>query len=169
MFDRRISQFPKGFDPFSEISDYRDTLLHDTVLGRGIGDEKTYIPKWNADKRASPLERTRRSWREAEQLSPDNRISTNELLERLISEVCGVLESLWRQAIAVVTSQPFERKMVSVTRLAEYLPLVPVMYLPVSAASGSFSGLGSNTTFLVHPARSDAAGLEVFESERFHK
>lgn len=170
VFDKRIAQLPKGFGPFKEISDYRDTLLHDTVLGRGIGCGKTYIPKWNADKSASPLERARRSWAEAEQLSPDDRVSTNDLLERLIREVCGALESLWRKAIAVVTSQPFERKMVCVTKLAEYFPLVqaiPVPHMP--AVSGSFSSLGSNTTLVAQPVRSDAVGLEVFERDSFHK
>jgi hypothetical protein len=46
--------------PFREISAYRDIFLHNTVMGRGVGVEKTYIPKWSADKTASPLERAKR-------------------------------------------------------------------------------------------------------------
>jgi hypothetical protein len=46
--------------PFKEISAYRDIFLHNPVIGRGVGVEKTYIPKWSADKSASPLERTAR-------------------------------------------------------------------------------------------------------------
>jgi hypothetical protein len=106
-----------------EISDYGDTLLHDTVLGRGTGIEKFYLPKWNIDKTASPLETARRSSRHAEHLVPDDLVSTTDLLERLIKEVCATLESLWKKAIATVSNLSFGRKMVQLTDLATYFPL----------------------------------------------
>ena len=40
---KAIAQFPKGFDPFVEISAYRDVLLHNPVIGRGVDVDKTYI------------------------------------------------------------------------------------------------------------------------------
>jgi hypothetical protein len=170
IYDKRIDQFPKGFDPFKEISDYRNTLLHDTVLGRGIRIERTYIPKWNVKPSDSPLHRVRGSWAKAAQLPQDDRISTNDLMERLVSEVCNLLETLWKRAVTVVTSQPFEQKMVSVTKLAEHLPLdltIPVPSVP--SASGTYRVLGSNTTHLDQPARSAATELEGFVQVPFGK
>jgi hypothetical protein len=55
VFDPSISQFPKGYDPFAEISDYRNAFLHNTVIGRGVGVGKIFVPRWNRDKLLSPL------------------------------------------------------------------------------------------------------------------
>jgi hypothetical protein len=142
--------------PFREISAYRDIFLHNTVMGRGVGVEKTYIPKWSADKTASPLDRAKRSWRAAQQLPPGDMIGTDELLDRLIRDVCSTLESSWQTALTVVTSQPFEQKMVKVTGLADYLPLQrPAAPVEWVQPSGMFSSLGSNTTFAVPSASGD--------------
>lgn len=139
--------------PFKEISAYRDTFLHNTVIGRGVGVGKTYIPRWNADKSLSPLERAKGSWRAAEQLTLEDMITTGELLERLIEEVCCSLESAWQTALAVVTSAPFQQKMVKVTGLAECLPLrAPQVPSEWVHPPGIVSGLGSNTTFAVPAA-----------------
>ncbi|MGA2883058.1 MAG: hypothetical protein ABSG13_29270 [Bryobacteraceae bacterium] len=152
-FDASVDQFPKGFEPFKEISDYRDNFLHNPVIARGIGEGKTYIPRWKPDKYSSPLEQVKESWRAAEQLSPDDLISTTDLLQRLIYDACATLEKSWQRAIAVVTSQAFEQKMVGITGLARYLPLsIPTettesVYFPVGHLS-----LGSNTTFAVSSA-----------------
>jgi len=152
IFDASIDQFPKGFDPFREISDYRDTFLHNTVIGRGVGVDKTFIPRWNPDKGLSPLERAKRSWSAAEQLQPADQVTTSDLLERLIEDVCRTLESSWQQALAAATRQPFQQKMLKATGLEDYLPLeIPAASLEWVQPAG-FSGLGSNTTFVVPPA-----------------
>jgi hypothetical protein len=154
-FAADVNQFPKGFDPFTEIRDYRDTFLHNAVIGRGVEIGKIYIPRWNLDKSASPLERAKESWRAAEQLSRDDLIGTSDLFERLIQSVCCTLETTWRRAIAVVTSQLFEQKMVRITKLSDYLPLgaPPVLGGQIASASGScISSLGSNTTLIVPAA-----------------
>jgi len=155
IFDASVDQFPKGFDPFREISDYRDTFLHNTVVGRGICVGKTYIPKWNPDKSASPLERAKVSWRAAEQLSPGDMIGTNELLERLIHDVCSTLESSWQTAIAAVTMTSFQAKMVKITELAHYLPLGVPAAAVACVGSSPISSLGCNTTFAVPSASGD--------------
>jgi len=159
VFGSAGAQFTKRFAPFKEISDYRNTLLHDTVLGRGIGTGKVYLPKWSIDRKASPLEMARRSWRHAEHLGTEDLVSTRDLLERLIEEVCATLESLWKQAIAAVSNPSFERKMVQVTGLVAYFPLkvqpLPLASLP--SASGAFITAGSNTNFVVvEPAKPGA-------------
>ena len=154
VFDASVAQFPKGFSPFKEISDYRDTLLHDAVMGRGVGIGKIYIPKWNIDKFTSPLERARRSWRDAERLPAANLVSTKDLLERLINETCCTLELLWQQGIRSVTSTAFQTKMSQVTRLVGHFPLKVQPPPPegVPAASGVFVSVGSNTNFVVPTA-----------------
>jgi len=149
VFKAPLDQVP----PFKEISDYRDTFLHNTVIGLGVEGGKTYIPKWNPEKAVSPLERAKRSWSAAEQLSRGDLVSTSDLLERLIQDVCRTLEGSWQQALAAVRSQPFQQKMMKITRLADYLPLeVPAARLEWGQPSGGFSSLGSNTTFAVYPA-----------------
>jgi hypothetical protein len=139
--------------PFGEISSYRDTFLHNPVIGRGVGVEKTYIPKWSANKSASPLERAKTSWRAAEQLSQGDMISSDELLDRLIREVGSTLERCWHTALSDVVRDPFLQKMVKVTGLADYLPVqgpaAPVEWVP---PTGVYSSLGSNTTFAVPSA-----------------
>jgi hypothetical protein len=49
IFEQSFSRFPKGFAPFEEIEAYRNALLHNAVMGRAVGVEKTFLPKWNPD------------------------------------------------------------------------------------------------------------------------
>ena len=139
--------------PFKEISAYRDIFLHNPVIGRGVGVEKTYIPKWSADKSASPLERAKASWREAERLTQGDMIATDDLLDRLIRDVGCSLESSWQTALAEVMREPFLHKMVKVTGLTDYLPVQgPPSPVEWVLPSGMYSSLGSNTTFAMPPA-----------------
>jgi hypothetical protein len=52
---KAIAQFPKGFGPFVEISAYRDVLLHNPVIGRGVDVDKTYIRSGRATVLRRPL------------------------------------------------------------------------------------------------------------------
>jgi hypothetical protein len=123
VFDVDCSQFPKGFYPFDKISDYRDTLLHNAVIGRAIDVQQMFVPDWSPDKDKSPLERVKKSWRAAEQLKRDEWISTKKLLEGLIDDVCSTLERFWKQAIETVESMSFLSKMSRVIRLEDCAPL----------------------------------------------
>jgi hypothetical protein len=87
-----IEQFPRDAGPFQEISDYRDVLLHSPVLAKTIHEGNTYIAKWSGDKNQSPLERSKKSWREAEKMPLGDFVETRELLERLVNETCATLE-----------------------------------------------------------------------------
>lgn len=135
--------------PFGEISAYRDTFLHNPVIGRGVTVEKTSIPKWSANKSASPLERAKTSWRAVEQLPLADMIGTDELLDRLIREVGSTLESWWQTALSEVMREPFLEKMVKVTRLAVQGPPTRVEWV---GTPGAYSSMGSNTTFAVPSA-----------------
>lgn len=95
VFGTHCSQFPKGFYPFDKISAYRDILLHNAVIGRAIDVQRTFIPKWDPDINKSPLCRIKKSWRAAEELTRDEWISTKELFDELIQEVCLTLDPLW--------------------------------------------------------------------------
>ena len=95
VFGTHCSQFSKGFYPFDKISAYRDILLHNAVIGRAIDVQRTFIPKWDPDINKSPLCRIKKSWRAAEELTRDEWISTKELFDELIQEVCLTLDPLW--------------------------------------------------------------------------
>jgi hypothetical protein len=146
-------QFPKGFDPFVEISDYRDVLLHNAVIGRGVGVDKTYIPKWTSDRSSSPLERAKSLWSQAEALSRDELTTTQELFGRLLPETGELLESLWKQALAFVETAQFQDKMRRVLNLGDYFPLPEEVAIVggVPAASGSFDYGGSDTIVVGSP------------------
>jgi hypothetical protein len=137
---KAIAQFPKGFDPFVEISAYRDVLLHNPVIGRGVDVDKTYIPKWKSDRSSSPLERAKGLWSEAEALPREELTTTQELFGRLIPETGKLLESFWTQALAFVETRPFQDKMGRVLNLKRYFPLPEGVATVggVPAASGSF-------------------------------
>jgi hypothetical protein len=147
-------QFPKGFDPFVEISAYRDVLLHNTVIGRGVGVDKTYIPKWTSDCGSSPLERAKSLWSEAEVLRPhDELTTTQELFGRLILETGERLEGIWKQALGFVETGQFRDKMRRVLNLEDYFPLSEEVAIVggVPAASGSFECGGSDTVVVGSP------------------
>jgi hypothetical protein len=90
---------------------------------RAIDLEKTYLPKWQVDSSKSPLDRAKRSWSEAETLSSDERVSTKDLLERLISETCAFLEQQWQDVVSKIDRLSFKEKLVRVLTLKDYFPL----------------------------------------------
>jgi hypothetical protein len=142
-----INQFPKAYPPFAEISAYRDVLLHNPVLGRGVEEGKVYLPKWSDNKSKSPLDQVKTSWIKAGKLLWEDRVSTTDLLERLVAEVCCLLENSWKQALEAVKQPLFEEKMVRVLQLRKHFPLTapgqPRDAAPT--ASGDIWPLGSNT------------------------
>lgn len=103
-------------------------------------------------------------------------ISTSDLFERLIREVCFALEGSWQEAIILVTSPSFEQKMAKAISLADYLPLgAPGVPPDWAQPSASFSSVGSNTTFVtvqafmppvVPSASGDHLHSDLFEQAR---
>jgi hypothetical protein len=140
VFELERSQFPKDFYPFNKISDYRDTLLHNAVIGRAIDVDQMFVPDWNSDKDKSPIERVKESWRAAEQLKRNEWIGTRKLLDGLIDDVCLTLEVLWKRAIERVNTMSFLSKMNRIIRLADYAPLSAdgISMKSDTAASGTF-------------------------------
>lgn len=148
IFDRSmVASFPKGFAPFEEIRDYRDVLLHNPVIGRASDLDNIYLPKWDAEKSKSPLERAKQLWSRAETLSASELVSSKDLLSRILGEACGFLEKEWQGVLSKVGHLTFEEKLVTVLRLKEFFPLPEEWGTPAGSpgASGYFTVLSSNT------------------------
>lgn len=99
IFEPTIANFPKGFKPFEEIGAYRDALLHNSVLGRGVNVKKVFLPRWHSRPPISPLERVATSWRKAGELRQDELIDTKALFDRLLQELFELLDKLWSDAL----------------------------------------------------------------------
>ncbi len=83
-------QFPKGFDRvFREIKEYRDTLLHNPVLGRAVDVGREYLPIY------TKLGDVKELWRSAETLKKDELVESTALVTRLCKECKEALERIW--------------------------------------------------------------------------
>jgi hypothetical protein len=111
IFEPKVANFPKGFKPFEEIEAYRDALLHNSVLGRGVNVKKVFLPKWHPRPPISPLERVAASWRKAEQLRQEELIDTKALFDRLLRELFQLLDKLWSTALHALDSPAAVAKM----------------------------------------------------------
>lgn len=104
IFKKNFSRFPKGFPPFEEIEAYRNALSHNAVMGRAVGVQKTFLPRWNSDKAKSALKRVEGSWLEAERLDPEDLIDSRILLDRLLTELFVALEGWWKKVLLVLAT-----------------------------------------------------------------
>jgi hypothetical protein len=114
IFETKVANFPKGFKPFEEIEAYRDALLHNSVLGRGINVKKVFLPKWHPHPPISPLERVAASWRKAGQLRQEELIDTKDLFDRLLRELFELLDKLWSAALHALDGSAAAAKMTRV-------------------------------------------------------
>ncbi len=119
IFEPRIANFPKGFRPFEEIEAYRDALLHNAVLGRGVNVKKVFLPKWHPRPPISPLDRVGESWSKAQQLKQEDLIDTKALFDRLFQELFALLDELWSAALHAIESPAVVAKMMQVLRISE--------------------------------------------------
>jgi hypothetical protein len=139
IFEPRIANFPKGFKPFEEIEAYRDALLHNAVLGRGVNVGKVFLPRWHRRPPISPLERVRKSWREAQQLKEEDWIDTKALFDRIFQELFELLDNLWSAALQALASPAAVARFPQVFRISE-LSLSPIEIRGSTANSLPASG-----------------------------
>lgn len=78
---------------FVEVQEYRDTILHNPVLGRGIQVSREFLPKREF------LEKVRLSWREAACLKPEELVDSEQLFSRLLDETSMFLQETWGRLI----------------------------------------------------------------------
>jgi hypothetical protein len=79
---------------FVEVQAYRDTILHNPVLGRGMQVSREFLPK------PEFLPKVKLSWREAARLKPDQLIALDELDANLLADCGGFLQGTWEPLIA---------------------------------------------------------------------
>ncbi len=111
-------QFPKTFDPvFEEIRAYRDTLLHNPVLGRRVDVGAEFLPRYEK------LGYVKELWRNAECLADSDFVESKELLTRLCAEIKKSLQKLWVDILDRLNATRAWDKMAQNTGLGAYLPL----------------------------------------------
>jgi hypothetical protein len=123
---------------FVEIKAYRNTILHNPVLGRGVDVDATYIV------RQEHLPTVKSSWAAAEQLARHSYEKTPELLNRLTNQMLTELERIWTLLLADIAAHPAlgrklrtVEKSASPTRSAEAASIVGHASSP--GVSGGFS------------------------------
>lgn len=119
IFESKVANFPKGFKPFEEIGAYRDALLHNSVLGRGVGVKNEFLPRWHPRPPISPLDRVATSWREAERLRREELIDTRLLYSRLLQELFELLDELWRAALHALDNPAAVAKMTQIFHVSD--------------------------------------------------
>ena len=101
----------KEFPELKEISDYRDTLVHNPVLGRAVGQGVGMIPAH------SELGEAKKSWIYCESLPPEKFTNTRNLIERCRSRYAVYLDTRWKQILSLLDKS--RGKFVSRLRLGE--------------------------------------------------
>jgi hypothetical protein len=76
-----------------EVQEYRDTILHNPVLGRGIQVSREFLPKREF------LQKVQLSWTEAARLKPEQLIDSEQLFSRLLDETAMFLQETWGSVI----------------------------------------------------------------------
>lgn len=79
---------------FVEVQAYRDTILHNPVLGRGMQVSREFLPK------PEFLPKVELSWREAARLESEQLIESQELYAKLLSDCGSFLQRTWEPLIA---------------------------------------------------------------------
>ncbi len=108
-----------------EIQEYRDTVLHNPVLGRGVQKPRQFLPKREF------LERVKLSWTKAAGLSAEEMIDSKLLYTRLLSETASFLQETWEILIGkldTVREGDKFRKQWSIHE--EFLPVAPAPFSP---------------------------------------
>lgn len=117
-FAFRPDQFPKTLDPvFQEISTYRDTLLHNPVLGRRTDLSVEFLPRYKV------LQHVKVLWRNAESLPDSDFVESKDLLTRLCAEMKESLQKIWVDILKTLNESRVWEKMAENTGLAVFLPI----------------------------------------------
>jgi hypothetical protein len=135
------------------ITDYRDTLLHNPVLGRAIDRGVEKLPKWEH------LSKAKESWFCSERLSDDELIATRSLLESLRLRYCEYLDKKWLEVLSRLEGK--REKFAQLLNLDEDLDVQYVnVSMPLTVSGAQFK----DPPIIV--ARSDLHSLGIFQSQR---
>jgi hypothetical protein len=135
-----------------EIQKYRDTILHNPVLGRGIQTSRQYLPKREF------LEEVKLSWIGASQLADEQMVEAKLLYARLLSETASFLQETWEALIqkldAVRETDKFKKQW---SIHEQYLPIVTA---PILSRAGRPTADSSVVSF-VSPSYSATFSVPV--------
>jgi hypothetical protein len=132
---RSLNHWPQG--PFNEVSKYRDVILHNPVLGRVNAGAAESIPK------CEYLEDVKNSWRQTEELKPEQFISLRDLYKHLHVEVISFLQKRWTEIMHQLDSLREEAKFKKQWSLEKLLPIGPPgepisLYQPIALSGNSY-------------------------------
>jgi hypothetical protein len=113
------------------IRKYRDTILHNPVLGRGADRDREFLPKREF------LERVGNSWLAAETLKGEDVIDSRELYEQLYRGLTTFLETKWREIIGALDAVRELSKFKSTWKLGSFLPIKTQQFVSTSFPSAS--------------------------------
>ncbi len=122
---------------FVEVGDYRNAILHNPVLGRGIQVSREFLPKREF------LAKGKITWREAARLTRDQLIDSEQLYSKLLGEIESFLQETWGGVIkkldALRDIDKFKKKWMLDERFLSIAPpeIIASTNQPL-AASGSF-------------------------------
>jgi hypothetical protein len=139
-----------------EAQDYRNTILHNPVLGRGIQTARQFLPKREF------LEDVKSSWRRASILTGEQMVDSKLLYARLIDEAAGFLQETWEiliQRLDTVRGGDKFRKQWSIHE--QFVFVAPTSAL---SSSGRISA-DSSAVSLIAPACSGTFNVPVISSE----
>jgi hypothetical protein len=129
-------QVSKSAAPFKTVRAYRNTILHNPVLGRGISFDGTFIVT------EDHLRTAKESWSFAASLPADAFVSVSALLDQVAAEFLRGLEYLWSGLAAELLASPsFRRKFLHAmgsSHSGSAGRIAPSALSPISA-SGDFS------------------------------
>jgi hypothetical protein len=143
-----------------EVQEYRDTILHNPVLGRGIQTPRQFLP------RREFLKEIKLSWLKAERLNSEQLIETKSLYTRLIGEIASFLEETWEaliQKFDSIREQDKFRKQWSIRE--DFLPIAPAPALSMVGRPTADSSAVSS----VSPSCSGAFTVHLPIKEEFWK
>jgi len=146
-----------------EVQEYRDTILHNPVLGRGIQTSRQFLPKREF------LEEVKLSWMKAARLTAEQMVESKPLYARLLSETASFLQETWGvliQELDSVREGDKFRKQWSIHE--QFLPIPPAPVLSTVGRPTADSSAGS----FVSPSCSGSFSVPVItleELERLNK
>jgi hypothetical protein len=135
-------QFPRTYaSVFETVRKYRDTIVHNPVLGRTSESPRELLPK------QSRLGDVKDSWRAAELLGPKEFIATSDLILRIANEYVAALQDLWREVLDALACSSFDEKYIRVMNLSRFEPIsAPTITSKCATVAQSIAASGTYTT-----------------------
>lgn len=141
------NRFP---DVVGEIADYRNTMLHNPLIGRVQGETGEFVPK------RAFLNAVKFSWRKAHRLTQEQMINSRELLSTLRAQLLQYLQEQWGTIVKVLDGLRAKPKYKQIMRVDRFLhvlaPEVTVTFTQPHAASGTLVGSPTASAMIVSSA-----------------